>query len=119
MVNICFHKARVTRRQVQARAYLIIPCLTFRPLFSRGLTSKLFFLPSVLVHDGPARVGSRSGDGSCGSMYGEGFCNLDVVSWYDTLLAVLQPPDFPPLVTGRVVENQDFVTETNRNLVVA
>ena len=52
-------------------------------------------------------------------MYGDGFCNFNVVSWYDTLFAILEPPDFPPLITGRIVDNQDLIAKTDGNLVIA
>jgi hypothetical protein len=82
------------------------------------LTSHLLFLPPILLYHRSTSVRSRSSD-TCGSRNRNGLCDLDVVSWNNTLLAVLQSPDFPPFVTGGVVENQDVITKTNCNLVVA
>jgi hypothetical protein len=82
------------------------------------LTSHLLFLPPVLLYDGSPSVRSRSCD-TCGSGYGDGLGDFNVVSRNNTLLVILQPPDLPPLIAGRVIEDQDLITKANCDLVVA
>jgi hypothetical protein len=104
---------------MQARSYLISPCLAFWSLLSRGLTSKLLFLPPVLFDSRSASVGTRAGDLGGGRRYRYSSCNLNVVSWHNTLLAIFQPPDLPPFIACGIVKNHDLVSETDSNLVVA
>jgi hypothetical protein len=82
------------------------------------LTSDLFFLSPVLLYDGSTSIRSGSSD-ACGSRHSDSLCDLNVISRNNTLLAILQSSDLPPFVTGRVVENQNFIAETDCDLVLA
>jgi len=82
------------------------------------LTSDFLFLAPVLLYNRSPSIRSGSGD-ACGGRNSDSLCDLNVISRNNTLLAILQSSDLPPFVTGRVVKNQNFIAETDCDLVLA